>query len=108
MSNPKDFFNIETNQEYDQQVHRKVLTALDVNKKAHSKKWWAWLMIPATAVASVLFYLRLKDQNGELGQKLDIAYLLEIDPGTEFEMISDIDVLEELEILEEWDESSDT
>jgi hypothetical protein len=108
MKNRPSLFEIKPSNEHDQNVLRRVNQLLETKRSQERRKFWSWILIPASAVASLILAIKLVQKSETETANEDLILVSDLKDETEFEILAELEILEDMEELEAWDESSDT
>jgi hypothetical protein len=106
MSGDKTFFENNPPKHLDERIMKAAGVALNENRRAHfRRKVLTWFTLPAVSLAGLALFFKIQDE--EPKDSVAVAEFLDFHELNEDEqdMMNDLDVFEDLEILEKWEES---
>jgi hypothetical protein len=108
MKNKPAFFDVNPSLEHDQNVLQRAELLLQKKRAEKRRQFWSWIVLPASAVASLLIAVRVAQNWGAESAREDLILVSELQDEADFDILAELDILEDMDELEAWDESGDT
>ncbi|MFN8846798.1 MAG: hypothetical protein ACK5V3_13070 [Bdellovibrionales bacterium] len=108
MKNKTSFFDVEPSSEHDENILQRADILLQKKRAEKRRQFWTWIVLPASAVASLFIALRVGQNWGTESARQDLILVSELQDEADFDILAELDILEDMDELEAWDESSDT
>jgi len=106
MNDQDDFFDIEPSAAHLQEIQRTVKTELEANRQTRRRQLFVWFSVPALAsLAALVFWRNQSPTMSPLMTQWSLWPEIEVEEDVDF--YSNLETLENLDLLEEWNGSED-